>query len=694
MNKDFLKKLKKFSIISLVIILIAEIFIFNYKSFLINPFNSSEYSHQIFQIGDAEMSGLTSVTNNVYEVITDNPTITFSMDSPVETMYFDASEVNDTTHELKTDILYATESHKDFKTSNKSFSLINVVPNSKYVTCSYFGNVYRIQLKINAEANTRLMINGFEINKKIPFHFSIMRILFLFLLCILIFTLSKYPSYREGFDLNRRSHKYAAGFTLGAFLCLIVFTYNMDTGDYNWSKLTYGNQMTQELVDAFEHGQVSLMDEVPKELLELENPYDTSERSAAGLSYKWDHLLFEGKYYSYYGIAPVITLFLPYHMITGYYFPSSLACLMYTLLAGLFLGLCYISIVKNWFAKTPLRLVILGLVTTLFASCVIINVYATQFYEIAQSSAMCFLVIGFYFMLNSGIFTKNNIRLSFLLLSSLFVSLSVLSRATSAVYAIVMVFWIIYGYFQYMEGKNKKSVDTAKYILTSITPYVIFGLVQMTYNYLRFGNPFDFGIKYTLTIYDYINIDMHFSMIMVSLINFLFAVPLINTTFPFIHGNFDSLNVNGYYFVATKPTFGVFPSVLPVLSLLYAPKIYRQFHIKEKIKFALIWFVPGILFPIILAAMTWEYGYAMRYNADFGWQMSLAAFVVIFYVYNRIDNTTIRKWLFRVLLTATAWCVICYTMAIFTSNPIDSVSHNVNGAELYYKIKNLIAFWN
>ena len=37
-----------------------------------------------------------------------------------------------------------------------------------------------------------------------------------------------------------------------------------------------------------------------EELLELENPYDPDER--AELSYPWDRVYFEGKYYSYFGI--------------------------------------------------------------------------------------------------------------------------------------------------------------------------------------------------------------------------------------------------------------------------------------------------------------------------------------------------------------------------------------------------------
>lgn len=697
MESTFIKKFEKFCLIALSVIIIAELLIFNYKSLLINPANNSKYTEQQFTMEEAELYGLSSLGNGSYQVTEDKPTITFTMDLPVETMFFDASIVTEeekkAAAEFVTDIFYATESYKELRGSSKKFTITEAVPYSKYVTCSYFGSVKQVQLKLDVNKDTTVQIDGFSVNKKIPMHLSFTRMVFLFILSCLIYVYLKYPAFQEATDLRRRSHRYAIGFTIMVFLALILFTYNMYIGDYDWWHNTAGDQMTQELVDAFANGQVSLVDEVPKELLELENPYDWSERKAAGVSCKWDHLLFEGKYYSYYGIAPVLTLFLPYHLATGYYFSGSLACFMYALTAAAFLALSYISIVKNWFGKTPLRLTILGLITTLFSSCVLVSVYAAQFYEIAQSSALCFLSIGFFFMLNSNIFTEKKIRLSCLFFSAFFVSLAVLSRATCAVYAIVMVFWLVYGFLEYRKESGGSKTALAKYVLLSLSPYVVFASIQMAYNYLRFGNPFDFGIQYTLTIYDYINIDMHFGIIMISIVNFLFSVPIINTTFPFIHGNYDSLNINGYYFVASRPVFGVIPSVLPTFALLYAPKIAGRFHLKEKLKYFLIWFLPGILFPVILVAMTWQYGYAMRYNADFGWQLCLAALVVIFYVYNGLKNTTIKKWLFWVFFAATVWCVLCYGASIFATNPLNAVADNVKGAEIFYKIRSIIYFW-
>ena len=378
MKSIFMKKFERFAAIVIVVILIAEFFLFNYKAFLIHPFNSSQYANQQFAIAESQLNGLSQLADGNYQAIENTPSIIFNLDQPVETMFLDASIVTDdkqkAASELIADIAYATESYKQLRSSDKKFTIVKAVPESRYVTCSYFGKVKQIQLTFEVDKDTVLNISQFSVNEKIPVNISLARIAFLFIISCLFYIFIKHPAFKEATDLKCRFHLCAVGLTIAAFLILVMFTYNMYSGDYDWWHNTTGDQMTQELVDAFANGQVSLVDEVPKELLELENPYDWSERINAGLSYKWDHLLFEGKYYSYYGIAPVLTLFLPYHMITGYYFSASFACLMYTLGAVLFLGLCYLSIVRNWFSKTPLRLTILGLVTTLFSSCVLINV--------------------------------------------------------------------------------------------------------------------------------------------------------------------------------------------------------------------------------------------------------------------------------------------------------------------------------
>ena len=146
------------------------------------------------------------------------------------------------------------------------------------------------------------------------------------------------------FGENQKLFKITALSITGAFvLCALALTmlyqYEASGKLFSSFKNPSVNQISKELVDAFRAGQVSLLDTPSEELLSMENPYDWSARSALGVSAKWDHLLFEGKYYSYYGLAPVLILFLPYNLLTGLYFPTPEAVLLFGVIGIIFLTL-------------------------------------------------------------------------------------------------------------------------------------------------------------------------------------------------------------------------------------------------------------------------------------------------------------------------------------------------------------------
>ena len=52
-------------------------------------------------------------------------------------------------------------------------------------------------------------------------------------------------------------------------------------------------------------------------VVDPENPYDRAARDKAGVWYMWDRALYNGKYYSYFGIAPILTVYYPCQLLTG-----------------------------------------------------------------------------------------------------------------------------------------------------------------------------------------------------------------------------------------------------------------------------------------------------------------------------------------------------------------------------------------
>jgi hypothetical protein len=159
------------------------------------------------------------------------------------------------------------------------------------------------------------------LNQPVPFRPSLLRFSLILLLALALYALATFPSLRATYaEQPMLFGRITACLTAFGILVAVALTllYQYDrSGALVSNFLSHsGNQITKELVDAFSAGQVSLLEQPSKELLALENPYDWSQRTAAGVSYLWDHLLFDGKYYSYYGVAPVLLLFLPYHWLT------------------------------------------------------------------------------------------------------------------------------------------------------------------------------------------------------------------------------------------------------------------------------------------------------------------------------------------------------------------------------------------
>ena len=74
-------------------------------------------------------------------------------------------------------------------------------------------------------------------------------------------------------------------------------------------------------------------------LKDMDNPYDKGARDElqkqTGESYLFDVAYYEGHYYVYFGVLPVLLFYLPFYLFTGSSFPTAIgvliACIMFVL---------------------------------------------------------------------------------------------------------------------------------------------------------------------------------------------------------------------------------------------------------------------------------------------------------------------------------------------------------------------------
>ena len=510
---------------------------------------------------------------------------------------------------------------------------------SEYIVLDLSGEVKDLRLKFSTAKTDAFQIKSITINSPIPIELSPIRLLAIVGMIFAVYALCTFDIFKQTLEKKKKVFMWSmVGTTVvfsGIALGLTVL-YNINSGGNAFSNFaaTKGNQITQSLVDAFRAGQVHLLQTPGEEILSLENPYDWSVRLEESIPYQWDHLLYDGKYYSYYGIAPVLLLFLPYNLLTGYYFPTPEAVLIFGVVGIVFLSLLFYEIVKRFFAKLPLGMAICSLMILQLSSGIAYCFCSPLFYEIAQASGFMFTMMGLYFLIRSNVVGEGKIKKLSLCASSLCLSLAVLCRPTLALYCIAALVFIGFGFFKNLKDARKahKSLfwGSVWYLFCALICFVIIGGVQMAYNYIRFGSILDFGIQYSLTINDFTRAEYHTDFVAIGFWNYLFAFPQVRPEFPFVFSNFSTLDTNGYYFVANTNAIGLFWRALPMLAYFGVYAALKRLQKSDRIKALALLTPVCIIAPAVIIFSIWESGYGVRYSADFAIQLILGALMIIY----------------------------------------------------------------
>ena len=232
-------------------------------------------------------------------------------------------------------------------------------------------------------------------------------------------------------------------------------------------------------------------------LLALENPYDPAARKASGLPYHWDHAYYDGQYYMYFGIVPVLLLFLPYRVLTGTALTTYCATQVFTavFIVGVF-ALFYL-LVRKFFPKLPLS-VYLALSVAISVMSIWYAAAEPALYCTAITAAMALEIWSLYFFVR-GVWCveKENKQLVFAGIGAALGALVFGCRPPIAL-ANLLVLPMLWVFLKQRKFSRKL---LGKMALAAL-PYVVVAVALMAYNYARFDNPFEFGQKYQLTVAD------------------------------------------------------------------------------------------------------------------------------------------------------------------------------------------------
>ncbi len=249
------------------------------------------------------------------------------------------------------------------------------------------------------------------------------------------------------------------------------------------------------LGEAFLHGQVSLLDQPDPRLLTLEIPYDAYKLQRIDkIPFIFDASLYEGKYYLYWGPVPGL-IFAAFQGVSGIRPGSPLVVIFCSI------GLLAVTLIillqlrEQFYRKAPALSVGLFLLAGTLSIPTIYLIGRPLVYELAISAGQFFLFLG---LLGWLLYLKAS-KIRWLILAGIGWGLSVGSRyslvisvAVFLTFALLQIWLPVYRNFRSWKKSLTKSVAL-------LSPLALCGLMLLSYNYARFGDPLETGIKYQLT---------------------------------------------------------------------------------------------------------------------------------------------------------------------------------------------------
>lgn len=653
-KKDNVKAFVGYMAKAMLVVLLLEAVCFNFNSY--HLFKGG-YEETPLNLNQAAVSGMTAVGEG-YTSYEDAASIEFTnLNQKIGVIKLDLKST-----QYKTDytVDFADETNASYymRSGLVSGSVFNDIEQTKYIVCAFSGEVSKIRINLNNLSGNVVTLSGVTLNADYPTHFSYLRFALILLSVAFIYAFKRSVHFRKPIGDQLYNTKAVTAVVVIIMVMISLLLSSVGLNPKTDFSMNSGNQITQELVDAFEAGQVELKDTPSSDLLSMENPYDWSARTEQGVNAKWDHVLYNGKYYSYYGIGPVILLYLPYHLITGHYLASLVGVVLFNTLALIFLGMTFYKLMKALFRDIPLSMYTAALLM-LYAACgVWYCTVMANFYEIAQSSGFCFTILGAYFLVASNVIgsDKQPIRPVMAALSSLFLAIAVTCRPTTAVWCVVAVAFITAGVFKLRRTKSEKPLYV-KYLLCALLPFVVIGGAQMLYNYVRFDSFTDFGIAYSLTINDFTHTEFHTQLSVIGFFDYLFAPPSFTGEFPYVQSTLSKLGVNGYYFEATNNGAGLLFRALPTFFLFGAPFALKYVEKSKRGRAAVLFSAVAFIAPFVVIASIWESGYGTRYMMDFAWEMLCCAFLVMFLFYRNLKGKEAKRIYEHILLIMLFACL-------------------------------------
>lgn len=402
---------------------------------------------------------------------------------------------------------------------------------SKYIRLHTYGKVLTNKIIFTVTPGKTMRINEIAYNPVRPVRIRPVRLALVFLLILGFALFGKNTNLHEVSYLGAESKARNLMKNIATLVLLLVgivgiLVLTLRCGGH-WNSFAYMSEYA-DLADALSKGHYYLDYEVSDALAQAENPYDYTYRDVNQVQARWDTAYYNGHYYCYFGITPVLLLYLPYHLLTGLDLNNVTAALIFSIL--IWLGATWLmrECIERFYPEVPYWF---WAATSILLGFNVQLVYLYQrpdMYDVPILAGNALLFLGLACWLHS---LRSNKRSLFMFLGSLSVALLAGCRPQMVLTALLA---IPIFYELLVQKTEARATNWKKYGIVILVPFIIFAVFIMQYNYARFGSVFDFGANYNLTTNDMTKRGFHIDRLGSGLFSFLLQLPSLLSIYPFM----------------------------------------------------------------------------------------------------------------------------------------------------------------
>lgn len=659
----------KHCIMSFVLFVCAffvEMVVFNYKHW------TSLFNHPLL-VESTLGSGYESLGDGEYKVIEGDHNIWIrNINGKVKNLKLEFVDIDKEYYDegsiISAEINGTDVSHANFYYLGRRMIVSNE-ERSFYITPHFYGDTKDIFITLYPENGHHVRID-IELNTKIPIFFMLERFVLVWALMLVCYF------FKPGAVLSQIEYLSVKPFARAVIVVSVMvvnFVIFKNINELNWMyQGEYGINTEQyvNLAKAFSEGSLFLLDEPCETLVNMENPYDPSERNRIMEFGEWyfDHAYYNGHYYVYFGAGPVVCLYLPYYLLTGENMHNHTACLIGLMIIILGIMLLYDRLISIYFKKCSFALWGILCELTVLGSHLVYIDKRPDLYSVPITFAIAFAIMGMWAFLKAlpdgdDMADAPVLKIRWLVLGSLLTAYVVSCRPQ--IFLIVILDIIVLRKYCF-NFKYLRSPNGIKALIAVFVPMLVIGSFIMSYNYLRFGSVFDFGAFYNLTFNDMRYRGFNWDRIPYGIVQYLFNPPKLMPEYPY----FGNIDMNTVYMGETiqETTYGGLFFMAPFALVGFAGILYRK-YLKNKTLSLLSVASLGIGIFIVMFDTT-NAGILARYFFDFSFFFMLSAGLTVMNVMQSTEGVLLKKSLGKILIALIIYEII-YQIFVFMGDSGD-----------------------